>query len=61
MDALRQSLDRVSTGKKKTAKVIEEQPAARQSARQEAGCSIKATTNFQTLTSKNSQPPIGRF
>ncbi len=28
MDALRQSLDRVSTGKKKTAKVIEEQPAA---------------------------------
>jgi hypothetical protein len=30
MDALRQSLDRVSTGKKKTAKVVEtEKPAAR--------------------------------
>jgi DNA end-binding protein Ku len=28
MDALRQSLDRVSTGKKKTAKVTEEQPIA---------------------------------
>ena len=27
MDALRQSLDRVSTGKKKTAKVVEEKPA----------------------------------
>ena len=58
MDALRQSLDRVSTGKKKTAKVVDK--SAGEEARRALGVSGRRTVHFEMRTNcRSTQPTRG--